>query len=377
MNKSTYIIGLLLCLNIWSQTSGNVKEHLLEILKQRPLDLALVKGKKTNIIFNNIHFSLDDKGIFYKVDNPDLKYKLEIFIDSSRPGKEFLIWDPSNPPVANLVPNPLSTKSATTSQVNDFDDIVSAQRQYGIFTMKNLNSECYFAYAQERLGEDALEKLLAMERSANPRPLAFANDSDWQEFKQDLQKIFSSFKGPQSYIVIIGTSTSFFSENPRKGKNMPLFETAPTCIRRAKDPIANRDVYTYDTPGHEPSDIDIHFFIPELSDLCDKANTPGNNGLREAYWENTMDKCLAISPNSYLKNLVNKIDVKVNSLIPALTPNEDLDLFFKKWTKKLNNREINFSVHIRPNQRMAPLHQPIDNFNQSEFLKSRFVIPLI
>jgi len=353
----------------------NVEEQLITILKNQKFDESLVKGKANNITFKGNKFVLENNGVFYKVDDSGKKYPLQIYYDKSRPSaREYLIFDPSQPPEAGLSPNPLSTHEATTDETRIVDDIVSSQREYGIFTIKTINSDCYFAYAKARLGANALERVLALERPVNPRPLPFANDDDWEEFKTEIKHLFNKFKSKQSYIAFKGTSTTFFSQNPRKGRNSYLFESAPDCVKRASNPNESFDVYTFDTPGSERSDLDIDLFIPDLSALCETAGVKGNNGLRENYYENTVDQCLRISPDASLRNMVKTVPGKANTLKGALIPGTELDTFFKKWATKLDGRPINFSVAIRPDQRKGILERPEADFSNDPLLKGQFTI---
>ncbi len=350
------------------------KTQLLEILKNKKFDENAIKGKATSITFNGHNFSLDENGTLYKISGTE-KYPVEIYFDESRaPNKEFLIFDPAVPPKAGLEPNPLSTRSATPAQLNVFDDIVSVQRLIGIHTMKTKNPECYLAYAEARLGKDYVERLLALERSDEPRPLAFASDDDWKAFKNDLKSIFAPLASDESYLVLIGTSTTFFSENPKKGQNAPLFAQEPACVIQAKDPVQSRKVYTFDTTDR--SDIDVHILIPPLGDLCERAAAPGNNGLRGVYFENTLDKCFIISPDIKLSGLVRKVAGAARTLKPALIADKPLGQFYQKWETEKLAREINLSVTIRPDQRKSPLTGPDTDFRNDPHLKTPFVIPV-
>jgi hypothetical protein len=357
--------------------SEDIKEQLNSILTKKHFDNSKVINKKKEIIFKGYKFVLDNAGKFYKDDGNDKKYPLEIFFDERYDNKkEFLIVDRHEPPIAGLHPNPLSTAGAAPTETNDFDDIVSTQRQYGIFSIKSKNPSCYYAYAEKRLSKNPLERLLALERPNNPRPLVFESDNDWEDFKRDLKNVFSAFKGPNSYIVIVGTSTTFFSENPKKGKNEPLFESAPACLARAANPVNSLDVYTFDTPHKELSDLDVHILIPELSDLCESAAVLGNNGQREVYYQDTLDKCLSKSPIKELRELVKPVAGNNNTLKLAMVPDKVIGQFFSKWTAKLNQRDINFSVLIRPDQRKGSLYKPVKDFGEESYLKGRFVIPI-
>jgi hypothetical protein len=363
-------------LSIKAINQKDIKSRLTALLKNRSFDKNLTRDKTTKVFYQRNQFELDNEGRFYE-QVLDKKYPLEIFYDQSHPKQKlFLIFDPHQPPHAELPQNPLSTLAATLAQTNDFDDIVSVQRMYGIYSMKSKNPECYYAYAKVRLPKNPLERLLALERSDNPRPLVFESDSDWEEFKDDIKNIFSSFRGPSSFVAITGTSTTFFSENPKKGRNAPLFETVPTCIERAHDPKKSLEVYTFDTPGAEPSDIDIHVLIPELSDLCNRALVEGNNGQRIVYWENTMDKCLRLSSQQMVRDMVKPVNGPTNTLKKAVVIDKPLGQFFSKWSHKLPNRDINFSVLIRPDQRKDPLTKPSVDFRQEHYLQGKFVIPI-
>lgn len=383
MRVKFLIFILLIMRSISPYASGATGNSELDsILKNYHMDMNFLKGKANSINYDGRQFKLDDtNGNFYTQDKNGIKHPLEIYVNKEKlPQKEFVIFDP-HAPAAQLRSNPLILIGTTNEQQNMLDDIVSVQRQFGIYSMKHDHPECYLAYAVNRLGAKGVEeRLIALERASNPRPLVFESDKDWHEFKEDLKDLFHAFKGPQSYISIIGTSTTFFSENPRKGKNAPLFQSAPDCINRANDPIASLDVYTYDTPGN-PSDIDIQLFMPELSDLCDKANAPGNNGQREVYSENTMDQCFRKSTDESVRSLVTPNSMgQYMSLLKSIVPEKALGQFYKKWDSKLKDpngesREINFSVQIRPDQRKAPMTQPNNrDFENGPYSQGRFVI---
>jgi len=359
------------------------KEKLISILKDRAFDESSIEGKATSVKYKGHTFKVDTTGKFYLEDTPGKKHTLRIYYnEKSPPGeKEFLIYDPKHP-AAGLEENPLNTGSATPEQTNDFDDLVSLQRQYGIYSMKTKNPECYFAYAAQRIKtSNPFKRLLALEREENPRPLAFGNDREWEEFKRDLKAVFKPLEGPNSYIVILGTSTTFFSENPRKGRNSALFEEVPACVERSEDPKKSLMVYTFDTPGQDRSDLDVHLLIPTLSNLCHKAeakarNALGNTGERIVYYENTLDKCFLQSVRPELKGQVRPLKTKPSSLLSSALPDKALGKFLRKWTKKLK-REINFSVLIRPDQRKEPLTEPgVKDFSQTDYLKRRIIIPL-
>jgi hypothetical protein len=350
------------------------KEQLIEILKNRSFEKDLVKDRKKNTTFQGNKFAVDETGIFYKEGQQGQKYPLEIYgTYGAKPSRdELIIFDPHKPPMSELPVNPWAVP-----RNKDFNDIVFTHRLFGIFTIKTKNPECYLAYAAERLGPAAyLDRLLALERPQNPRPLVFASDEDWEDFKKDIKTLFSPFKGKDSFVVILGTSTSFFSENPRKGKNTVLFESAPECIARAKDPVRSLEVYTFDTPGQEKSDLDFHILIPELSALCHNASVLGNDGQRDVYVENTLDKCLSFSPDERVRNLVIPTVGNVNTLKAASPPDKPFGQFLNKWAIKFNNRPINFSVVIRPDHRKGDLFRPENNFSHESHIKRRFVIPI-
>lgn len=351
----------------------DAKTQLLDLLSKETFNRAILRKKAVE--FKDHKFRLGRSGQFY-LEEKGKRYPLQIFINENTERKEFLIFDHHNKGV--IKPNPMSTLGSTPAQLNAFDDIVSAQRKLGIYTMKSKNPECYFAYAEERLIDNPYERLLAMERPDNPRPLVFKDDMQYAEFKDDLINLFSDFKSPESYIAIIGTSTTFFSENPRKGKNRALFEKAPQCIKRAEDPKASQEVYTFDTPGKDLSDLDIHVLIPQLSELCEKAQVWGNNGSRETYYENTLDKCFLVADEARLRAMVKPVKGMIDSLFAgSMVPGQALDEFFKKWQKLLDGRAINFSVHIRPDLSGEPRKKPEENnFEQSPYIKGRFVIPI-
>jgi len=367
-----YILLFVLSMTALSVISQTVEGKLEDILTKRSFDDSLIKDKTRSVSFAGVNYVLDDKGILHKEGGAS---ELEIYYNpATGTHRSFLIEDKSAPKGAT---NPLSTISGDHLKNAEFEDLVRTQRQYGIYDIKSKNPQCYFAYAKLRLGDNALERILALERPDSPRPLIFMSDSDWQDFQNDIRNVFAPFRGPDSYVVLIGTSTTFFSENPLKGQNAPLFEKAPDCLKRAADPKASLDVYTFDTPGFEISDLDIHLFIPELSDLCNKATVGGNNGKRTVYWQNTMDQCLSVSSNEEIRNMVKALHQKTSgTLRNALIPGSALSQFLDKWTDKLNKREIHFSVSIRPDERAAPLFKPETTFANESHLKRRFIIPI-
>src|SRR5262249_19875082 len=136
-NKPLKFMVFFLLFSCLSGLAVTIEQRLQEILKARPFDESAIKGKITHINFLSNNFSLENNGIFYKIDG-DRKYSLEIFHDKNFPKKKiFLIFDPHTPQIAGLPTNPLSTSSATEAQVNIFDDIVSTQRLYGMYAIKS------------------------------------------------------------------------------------------------------------------------------------------------------------------------------------------------------------------------------------------------
>ena len=200
------------------------KQKLLRILAHKSFNEGLVEDLAREVRYKGRIFRVDDQGRFYLKDTDGKKYFLDIYYDKNSPKNKsiFIIKDPHHP-AAGLPYNPYSTHLATIKQGIAFDDLVSLQRLIGIYTMKTENPECYIAYAAQRLGADNLYKrLLALERKKDPRPLAFKSDAEWRDFKSELKDIFKPFSSPDAHIVIVGSSTSFFSENPRKGRNRKL-----------------------------------------------------------------------------------------------------------------------------------------------------------
>lgn len=345
----------------------NPKDELFDILKNRPFNENSLEGLKTSVMYKNKLFKVDpETGFFYRETSSGFKKPLELQWD----GLSGVILDHKKP-IYKLYRLP-------DLKLRSFNDIALVQRLRGIYTIKSKNPECYFAYAAARFDtEDPSERLLALERPENPRPLVFKTDADWNEFKEDMKNLFKYFKSDNSYIVILGSSTTFISLNPSKGETQALFIAPPKCISNAKNPDKTKLVGTFDMPDSEPSDVDINILIPEISHLCENvykdSSDIGNDGTRRVYVENTLADCLAVSKNRAIRNMVKNYGKKSKWPIPGGAFKD----FFDKWTERLGNREINFSVRILPDQRKSPIKPPDaeDNF-EKELASERFVIPI-
>lgn len=380
LSKNSVVVLLLCSLAAFSQDVEDKEQELISLLSNKTLNQALLEGKKRSVSYEGHTFKINDDGLFYLEDEPGEVHALEIVFNKKNDvKKEFLIIDSSDEK-ALIKPNPLSTNKASKEQMEDFDDLVSAQRIIGIHHMKSKNPQCYLAYAKERLKGDWLERIHALEREEDPRPLAFSNDEEWNEFKTELKELLSPFKGPDAYVAILGSSSTFISENPKKGKNSLLFEEYPACLKNAEN---NGDLYTFDTPGQEPSDLDVDLLLPKLSELCEKAqqkeeelgSSLGNDGYRPMYFENTLDKCLLQSDDSALKSLVRAVKGNDNSLFRAAVGDKELGLFIKKWTKKLG-RDINFTVIIRPDLRKDSKEPEQKDYSETDYMKRNVLIPI-
>jgi hypothetical protein len=344
------------------------KEQLFDMLKNRPIDKKSLEPWESSVVFQDKVFKVDpETGDFY-MEDPTGRKVLRLKWEGSK-GQ---IMD------GNQTLYRLNKQTMTPAQQLAFNSMAVLQRLSGIYTIKSKNPECYYAYAAERLGtNDPAERLLALERAKDPRPLAFKSEAEWQEFKEDLQKLFKNFDSTDSYIVVLGSSTTFFSVNPSKGDTMALFEGPPKCIEDAKDPKMADRVRTFDTPGADLSDIDINILIPKLSDLCEKASpnskAMGNDGTRTVYWENSLDKCFDASSDQAIRDMAK--DDQEESKWPL--HGKAFQEFLAKWTPKLDNREINFSVRILPDERKAPVKTPDaeHDFDQ-EIAREKFVIPI-
>ena len=241
-------------------------------------------------------------------------------------------------------------------------DLIFMERNRGIYTIKAINSSCYYEYAKLRLNDPQyFDKLWAMERPVKPRPLAFKTDKDWQDFINETKTIFASYYGPDAYMSIIGTSTELFSRNPNKGENQVFFESWPQCQVTANNPAKTNLAYGFDSEGKDKSDIDINLFIPKLSDDCMKnaAVTGGNAPNRYVFYQNSPKQ------NIFRYCLTNPVNTAFLNHV-------------SKWEKMLNNREINWSAHMRPDQRNGKYQLPgIVDFNRDLYVtKSRFIIPI-
>lgn len=344
-----------------------VREELIEVLKNRSFDTGSIKDFDASVDYKGKTYKVDpDTGEFYEELAPGLKKVLVLKWKGNR-GR---IYD-GDKLVLELKPKELSP-----TEMIKFNGMALIQRLLGIYHTKSVNPECYIAYAEERLpGPDALDRILALEREENPRPLVFKTDEDWQEFQDDIRELFKSFKSPKAYVVLLGSSTTFFSWNPAKGDSLALFEGPPKCFEDAKDETSER-VKSFDSQD-ALSDIDINLLIPEVSDLCEQAydNSAelGNEGTRRVYIENTVDKCLAVSPDEIVRMMAKDDPEKSSWPLHGQAFSE----FLEKWTPRLDNREINFSVRIRPDQLKAPIKKSMarEDFEE-QIARERFVIPL-
>lgn len=374
-------------INVLATTLVDKKKELTDLLTARSLDQNLLTTSPRSVTDKGRTFEVDDKtGDFYeKTAGGNVKREL-VWNDKDKHNSYYEIRDPNKPTdkpfvIANKIKQGL------------LNGMALLQRQIGIFTLKSKNPECYIAYAAARFKtKDPSERLLALERDMNPRPLNFRSDADWDEFKKDIKELFKEFNTDDAYIAIVGSGTTFVSENPTKGKNSALFEEAPLCETNAKDKVATVLLRTYNTPGADRSDLDINILIPELSDLCEKAfknkaHKGGNTGAKEVYFENTFNQCLERSPKKNIRSLVKpgKLDLQGAAYTGSkkTDPNYDTDdkyryqRFFKKWNQKLNNADINFSVRIRPDQAAHPKTKPGEkDFKNDAVLKKGFIIPV-
>lgn len=359
---------------------ADAKTELFDILENRPVDFYLSPLWKTPINYQGHKFGVDNDGKFY-TDVAGTKIDLNVTSTPSGPGQYFII---PNPPAAAKLGHGgnYNINWGTQEEKNMFSYLVQRQRGYGIFSIKNKYPDCYFSYATKRLNlVDPAPKLLDMERDADPIPLVFKDQAQWDDFKADIKNLFKHFKSPDSYIAIIGTATTFFSVNPTKGENSAFFKTKmPTCQGEN-----NPDVYTFDTPGAPSSDVDINILIPEISGLCHKYGEKalGNQGDRVAYWENWLHVCLAQSNNNKVKEIFSLHAVNFQDKMRGhIKPGSDFDKFFKKWNNLLRDangqaREINFSVRILPAHLSEPFKETDTDFNNDPVIKNdRFIIPI-
>lgn len=227
-------------------------------------------------------------------------------------------------------------------------------RYEAIYDIKSKNTECYLEIAKQRLKTpDYISRLSAMERADNPRPLVFNTDKEWEEFKNDIKDLLKPFNNPQAYAQIIGSSTTFFSENPMKSSDDALKMPYPACVA----PTNIGKIYTFNTPGEDPSDLDINLLIPELSDLCNKA---GKNKYDQVF-NGMFDICFAQSPNNAIRALSDNV----------------LRNFRTKWMNKLGIPDVSFAIRILPDHRLGTLREPgVMNFDADPSLKRGFNIAI-
>ena len=227
-------------------------------------------------------------------------------------------------------------------------------RYKAIYDIKSKNTECYFEIAQQRLKTpDFVSRLLAMERADNPRPLVFKSDKEWDEFKAEIKELFKPFNNAQAYVQIIGSSTTFFSENPDKSDDAALSMSYPACL----DPNNVAKIYTFNTPGQVKSDLDINILIPELSELCNKA---GKNKYDQVF-NGKFDVCFAQSPNLAIRAMSDQV----------------LGNFRNKWMNRLGISDVSFAIRILPDHRVGTLRIPgVMDFVADPTLKRGFSIPV-
>jgi hypothetical protein len=364
--------------------AGDKKDQLFDILHNRPIEFYLNPQWHTPINYGGHIFGVDKDGQLY-IRSGGSNFNLNVTSSPSGPGQYFMI---THPPIkAGLGAGPYNISFGNQDEKNKFSFLVQRQRAYGIFSLKNTYSDCYFAYAQKRLNmPNPATKLLNMERDHDPIPLVFHDQAQWDDFKKDIKNLFKHVQGPDAYVAIIGTATTFFSVNPTKGKNSAFLKAKPpTCLNEN-----NPDIYTFDTPGADASDIDINILIPAISRLCRKVekNYPGqalgNMGDRVAYWENTLNECLWHQDASKkLQDMFTPTNPgRFEKINGHLKHGSDFYNFYKKWHALLKDRtgkprEINFSVRILPSDLRAPLTASDSHFNNDPLIQSgRFVIPI-
>lgn len=197
----------------------------------------------------------------------------------------------------------------------------------------------YFLFAKKQLGENWAERLLAMEKKE--RPLAFTKQSDFIQFKNELtnllQKIVSNTpknRGKNSF-SILGSSTSFISKSIIKNSVKTILKMAKYNYKlNGKENIHYFDKNA--TSLYGLSDIDIHLFIPELSDECINNDAPGNIYARPVFYDIALDTCLQ----------------RLDGLRgPSAGIINQFKNFREKWEQILGGRKISFSVRIRPKDR--------------------------
>lgn len=239
-----------------------------------------------------------------------------------------------------------------------------------LLAINNLKKQpfCYYAYAEERLGKgpSIYLKLEALEKKTYP--LVFNDVAQWNSFKNDLIVALqaagfgSAHTGENDRIVILGTSTTFFSENPGNGSNVYFNESPPSCVTSAQNALLKTSgAYSFDAKGSNTSDVDIHLFIPSLSRACEavriaSGHPHGNTNTRDIYHQNTLGACFAdLSAPAAAKAMVD--NAKPNWQGYGAGGNRDpftaassMSTFINTWMVTLGGRELNFSVHVLPRQ---------------------------
>ena len=169
----------------------------------------------------------------------------------------------------------------------------------------------YLLLAQEQLGQDWKWRLVNMHKERFP--LTFVSYHQFKTFINEFKSLLRKNGFDAGFFKIKGSSTTFMSHNPNKGLVINELIKAPQDFQRLKNSLYYFDKNKY---YFDPSDIDIHLKIPQLSDLCANRNAMGNDGERPVYYEH---ETLRMAPFI--------IDFKY------------------KWEKILG-REVNFNIYI-------------------------------
>lgn len=239
-----------------------------------------------------------------------------------------------------------------------------------LLAINNLKKQpfCYYAYAEERLGKGSsiYLKLEALEKKTYP--LIFNDAAQYTLFKNDLIAALQAAgfgnaqTGENDRIVILGTSTTFFSENPGNGSNVYFNESYPSCVTSAQNAyLKTSGAYSFDAKGSNTSDVDIHLFIPSLARDCEaariaSAHPGGNTNTRDVYYQNTLGACFA-HPSAPAAAQAMVDNTKPNWQGYGAGGNRDpftnasaMHNFITTWMATLGARELNFSVHVLPSQ---------------------------
>lgn len=239
-----------------------------------------------------------------------------------------------------------------------------------LLAINNLKKQpsCYYAYAEERLGKgpSIYLKLEALEKKTYP--LIFNDAAQYTSFKNDLIAALQAAgfgnaqTGENDRIVVLGTSTTFFSENPGNGNNVYFNESYPSCVTSAQNAyLKTSGAYSFDAKGSNTSDVDIHLFIPSLARACEaariaSAHPGGNTNTRDVYYQNSLGACFA-NPSAPAAAQAMVDNTKPNWQGVGLNGNRDpfqaassMSTFIITWMATLGGRELNFSVHVLPIQ---------------------------